>query len=65
MDATQQIAQEDELREMVDKSVRGALLTLITKVDSDPIVALWKTALSDGKPCNEELLTALIFAYLR
>lgn len=64
---TEQIKQEDNLREMIELSIHNALIAA-AKADYDPLVYLWRTALGADiavGTCKEKLLTALVSAYLR
>jgi hypothetical protein len=64
MDTAEQIAQEDELQAMIDKSIyraqRAALLG-----DFEPLDALWRTVLYEQTPAVRTCLDKLHMALLR
>jgi hypothetical protein len=64
----EQIKQEDELREIIELSVKNALLSAIVG-DLAPLEALWMTVLASKgsavKTSGEQLEMALVRAYLR
>jgi hypothetical protein len=60
----QQIAQDDELQAMVDKSVRNAQIAALHG-NTDPLDALWRTVLYEQTPAVKTCLDKLHMALLR